>query len=365
MVTIRRRALGHLAVAGLVAASIAVPAAGALACPAGAAPIPLAQVEELAASGCALEGALLDVDGAAMRIPAAGEVVLAWSMVDGGEPMGLGVETAPDGTVRVLEGDALLDALGGHGHDHDAEEAHAEDAHDDAVRAAGALPALPGAVGAAPHAATAHAATARTPVVTSAGGRCADRQVRVAPGRWQSGTMPFVVNTAERRPSNIGASAFRAAVSTSLWVLQTGQTSGCGTGGIGLRTSLSTTSSADAAVTGSNGCGAADGRNVVDFGPISGSALAITCVWMAGGRIYEADTRVDTTGRAWTTSSRGCRSAYDLQGILTHELGHAVGLAHQPERGGADQTMSASARPCEFAQRLLGGGDLASLRDRY
>ena len=99
-----------------------------------------------------------------------------------------------------------------------------------------------------------------------------------------------------------------------------------------------------------------DGHNTVGWAPLSGSLLAVTCALFTSSPSGQAnelefDTQIDPT-RDWST---GSPVQVDLQSVLTHEFGHALGLAHEPDPAAmmyADYTAGA-------IKRDLTPGDMA------
>ena len=115
---------------------------------------------------------------------------------------------------------------------------------------------------------------------------------------------------------------------------------------------------------GINAAGSRTGRSFVSevsFGPIDGSYLAWACTyWALGGELVEADIKFDNSSRSWNTNASSCSSGYDLQGVATHEFGHAVGLGHVADLT-SGQVMVKSTGTCNVGQRHLGRGDQRGL----
>jgi hypothetical protein len=112
-----------------------------------------------------------------------------------------------------------------------------------------------------------------------------------------------------------------------------------------------------------------DGTNIVGFGRI-GNAVGITRFWVdsSTGSVIEFDT-VLNVGYPWSTSSSGnienCSGtpgAFDVQAVLTHELGHPVGLEHVDNDV---QTMYAYVGTGETRKRTLAAGDVAGADTKY
>ncbi len=92
------------------------------------------------------------------------------------------------------------------------------------------------------------------------------------------------------------------------------------------------------------------------------NTLAFTTVTfdVATGEIFDADIEVNTAQNVFTTTDTDVR--YDLESVLTHELGHAVGLAHASD---AAATMNASYDKGSIAFRTLSSDDTAAVCAAY
>lgn len=76
------------------------------------------------------------------------------------------------------------------------------------------------------------------------------------------------------------------------------------------------------------------------------------------GEIYDADIEVNTANNTVTISDDPRKIQYDLQAILTHEVGHFIGIAHSAN---SDAVMFASYSPGSIAQRKLTDDDIAAV----
>jgi hypothetical protein len=111
-----------------------------------------------------------------------------------------------------------------------------------------------------------------------------------------------------------------------------------------------------------------DDHNVVQFGndPRAG-VIAVTNVWgffsgpVADREIVEWDMILDTD---FTWATDGNPSDMDLLNIATHELGHALGMAHPVDTCTAE-TMYRFASIGETKKRTLHGGDIAGINELY
>jgi len=112
-----------------------------------------------------------------------------------------------------------------------------------------------------------------------------------------------------------------------------------------------------------------DDVNEVYFGEISQpGAIAAPIVWgIFGGRpsnrqLVEWDMIFDEVDFDW--SATGEAGKMDFENIMTHELGHAVGMGH-PDSACAEETMYAFADFGETKKRDLNAGDIAGVAKLY
>jgi len=100
----------------------------------------------------------------------------------------------------------------------------------------------------------------------------------------------------------------------------------------------------------------------------NGSCLAATLTGyyhQEGSAYYIDDADVYTNQRFDYTSSRegdGCSGEYDIDGIMTHEVGHVIGLGHSNVPGA---TMYPSVGACDFGPRTLSSDDTAGKNALY
>jgi hypothetical protein len=118
-------------------------------------------------------------------------------------------------------------------------------------------------------------------------------------------------------------------------------------------------------VSGNGTCTGQDGYNVVGFGSLGGYYSGYTCIWWVGDEIVEMDMRLDTDTH-WALSLSGCQDELVMESLVTHEVGHAFGLAHVSETKHGRQTMSVYIDGlCENQEATLGRGDVLGLQALY
>ena len=112
-------------------------------------------------------------------------------------------------------------------------------------------------------------------------------------------------------------------------------------------------------------CAQQDGVNVVGFGELPDGIAGLTCVWSIGDRIIEADIKLDKDAR-WATSLTGCDVQSLVEAVATHEFGHVYGLGHVREATHGRLTMSERLDGyCQNNESTLGLGDMLGLEALY
>jgi hypothetical protein len=112
-----------------------------------------------------------------------------------------------------------------------------------------------------------------------------------------------------------------------------------------------------------------DGQNIITWGNAPGSALAVSYIWY--DRITKVATEVDTimnTKSTWYWSqNQNCayQGVYDAQDILTHELGHTMGLDDMYTDEYANHTMYGYGSKGEVKKDTLTQGDISGVQQIY
>ena len=102
-------------------------------------------------------------------------------------------------------------------------------------------------------------------------------------------------------------------------------------------------------------------------GVCTGNCLAATLtgyyISQAGDdRIYDADVYTNTSQPLYSSRESGCSGEYDIDSIMTHEVGHVIGIGHSTVSGA---TMYPSISACNTAPRSLASDDIAARDDLY
>ena len=166
-------------------------------------------------------------------------------------------------------------------------------------------------------------------------------------------------------PSGLSSSAVLSVIKKAFGNI-TGERNDCGRANtISASSAYLGTTTRKPNVTADGGCGTPDGHNVVAFAPLNGYYAGYTCIWWKGDEIVEADMRLDTN-TSWALTTSSCSNALMLEALVTHEAGHAFGLAHVGEAKHGRLTMSVYIDGlCENQEATLGLGDMKGLEALY
>lgn len=95
------------------------------------------------------------------------------------------------------------------------------------------------------------------------------------------------------------------------------------------------------------------------------NAIAVTLVTVDSGshEILDADIAFNVSSHLFRILSAGSANGDDIQNTITHEFGHALGLAHNPSDPAV--VMYPSARLGELSKRVLSGDDRAGIGELY
>jgi len=108
---------------------------------------------------------------------------------------------------------------------------------------------------------------------------------------------------------------------------------------------------------------------VTENWPFDTSAIAITRnFYIAGssahaGQILDSDILLNAVHHKFTTTNEAGK--HDVQNIVTHEIGHFLGLGHEVNPVDTDASMFKVASPNEFKKRILHESDLKGIRAAY
>ena len=112
-----------------------------------------------------------------------------------------------------------------------------------------------------------------------------------------------------------------------------------------------------------------DGRNVVAWGKTSGSSLGVTYIryFISDGLVVDVDTIMNKrVPWSWSNSNTCANSnSYDAENILTHEIGHWMGLDDHYDGAYVDNTMFGYGSKGEVKKNTLTTGDIAGVSAIY
>lgn len=112
-----------------------------------------------------------------------------------------------------------------------------------------------------------------------------------------------------------------------------------------------------------------DSRNVIAWGRTPGTALGVTYIryTAATGQVVDVDTILNKRLRWQWSNSTSCAdpAAYDTENILTHELGHWLGLDDEYDTSYRENTMYGYGAKGEVKKNTLTSGDIAGTAAIY
>jgi hypothetical protein len=113
-----------------------------------------------------------------------------------------------------------------------------------------------------------------------------------------------------------------------------------------------------------------DNQNIITWGRTSGSALAVNYTWynQITGEAVENDTIFNSSYPwAWSGGDITCAyiGFYDAQDILTHELGHRMGLDDELSGSYTNNTMYGYGAKEEVKKNTLTTGDISAVNSIY
>ena len=95
-------------------------------------------------------------------------------------------------------------------------------------------------------------------------------------------------------------------------------------------------------------------------------ALTFTAFAVHTGTLLDADIELNGEGFSFVLADDGCRDAVDVRNVMTHEVGHLLGLDHPPRTPrNVEATMFGNAPLCETTKRTLAEGDIEGLCTIY
>lgn len=112
-----------------------------------------------------------------------------------------------------------------------------------------------------------------------------------------------------------------------------------------------------------------DGQNIITWGRTSGSALAVTYTRYntVTKQVLDVDTVFNKSFTWYWSSQSDCAysGVYDAQDILTHEIGHWMGLSDTYTTGYQENTMYGYGATGEVKKNTLTTGDIQSTQQLY
>ncbi len=103
-----------------------------------------------------------------------------------------------------------------------------------------------------------------------------------------------------------------------------------------------------------------DWHNTIGFAQLPAGTAGLASIWSSGSTITEVDIRLQSNGTGWSLGAVPGR--IDLQSVITHEIGHLVGLGHSNI---SDATMRPAVGTNNIISRTLHEDDIAGITYLY
>jgi hypothetical protein len=111
--------------------------------------------------------------------------------------------------------------------------------------------------------------------------------------------------------------------------------------------------------------GSNDGTNIIVFGPMGqNGTLAENTFWFypSSGRMIDSDIQINTS---YPYATDGSAASYDVQSLLTHEMGHSLSLADLYSSADREKTMYGYGFKGDLSKRTLHQDDMDGITYLY
>jgi hypothetical protein len=104
-----------------------------------------------------------------------------------------------------------------------------------------------------------------------------------------------------------------------------------------------------------------DGVPVIDWAATKAMEQGVTHVRYSGSTLYDGDVTVDNQNHVWSYGGVPPAGMVDLESLMVHELGHVLGLTHNPSR----ESVMYLELPMAVIRRVLHSADISNLLCEY
>jgi hypothetical protein len=310
-------------------------------------PIPVRQLRAASSSGCSLVGRLVTDGRVGVAVPPAGLTVSGDGMTRQGDAPELTISNA-GGRVRAVR--------------HARPARHTRSGAPSGDAGGWVITPLPSSTSVGLAGPTDPSLAAYTGPTAA----CRDRTYHLEGGHRWVGRLRYSINLG-RMPRRFDASTVVSQIRAANANMRTGRNT-CGKPAAATPGSVylgQTTRRPDIRAAGPTCTSPGNATNIVGFGDLPAGLLGWTCYWYdARGHMVGADMMIDNGKNLATRLPRGCTHVWDFEGTVTHEWGHAYGLAHTGS-GHPKLTMQHELKPCSPYARTLGLGDWRGMNALY